>query len=369
MCCALPRRNDHARPILHGGVDGRRVPHRGPWRLFTDVHGSNEMVRGLVCIWAIWWIVGCYASHGNRDAAGGSGDASHGPPPGDVECPLADWTTPRVITELGPAYSWSRAFAVTGEGMVFVTSGRVVDTLVDGARADYLREADLRPLAGGARIDIASLAIGPDGQLYLLDRGAAENIYVSEAPHRVAFFADAVSDGFVATMIAVGLPGEALLLRGGGLLRVRPDGATLVYSEDDLLRTFCDRQWLAARGERVYWAPGCQCLDSACDRRHLYLGDVGGGPLQMLLDAERVDAVLGPERNHSALGGVAPHRAGGAIVNAGRALLCVDDEGRFAEIPTIPPFDQAWGAPIALDDSDRIYVLGATAVFLIAPAE
>jgi hypothetical protein len=60
-------------------------------------------------------------------------------------------------------------------------------------------------------------------------------------------------------------------------------------------------------------------------------------------------------------------------VNTGRALVCVDDEGRFAEIPTIPSFDQPafpWAvAPIAVDGADRIYAVKDHRLYMIAPPD
>ncbi len=140
------------------------------------------------------------------------------------------------------------ASAVDSTGRLFVSDGDVVYAIKDGVPSIYLSHAELHSVSGNDDPSVASLDVGPDDRLYILDGDYPYNILVSHGPHDVAFHL-AVDNG------ALNFPGHIgaenpdrilVVTASGGLYEITSGGTKQLYA-----------------GAAFEDASGCKVLDFA----------------------------------------------------------------------------------------------------------
>ncbi len=289
---------------------------------------------------------------GPVDASARPGDA--GPPP------------TLHIRELAGPGPWTRlepSLAVTSEGIVFVTDGRNIYSIADGAASVYLAEEEIQRVHGATVVHVTSLALDPEGSVYALDTGGEAVLYVSDGPHRLSLFATTLrtpdGHGFP-SQIAVDTPGEVLLLRErDGLVRVRADEVTRIYSADQLGGVDdCGALAFAARGGVFYYLGGCP-------GDPILIGTTAGGSLSTLMTEARAEAIF--DNPYAVFGSLAARHSSGAVLNAGRGFLRVLDDGSYQIIRTEPSLSMfapfAAQFPMAADAFDQIYLMAEGRIY------
>ncbi|MFS8065548.1 MAG: hypothetical protein ACMG6S_04165, partial [Byssovorax sp.] len=257
------------------------------------------------------------------------------------------------------------ASAVDSTGRLFVSDGDVVYAIKDGVPSIYLSHAELHSASGNDDPGVASLDVGPDDRLYILDSYYPYNILVSQGPHDVAFHLAVDNDALNwPEHIGAESSGRILLVTSnGGLYEITSEGTNQLYTD------------AAFEG-----ALGCGVHDFAVsqDGDFYYIPNCNGSPLLGgATDGSGVDTVAKlkdlNEYYFWSFGGVARHPEGGAMVNLTGTAYYFDKLGQATELSMKPSmntikatsleFPLFHDCPIEVGPSGEIYLIGGDRIY------
>lgn len=257
------------------------------------------------------------------------------------------------------------ASAVDSTGRLFVSDGDVVYAIKDGVPSIYLSHAELHSVSGNDDPSVASLDVGLDDRLYILDGDYPYNILVSHGPHDVALHL-AVDNGALNFPRHIGAESSdriLLVASSGGLYEITSTGTKQLYPD----AAFQD-------------ALGCGVLDFASSQNgdFYYVPHCNGSPLLGgATDGSGVD-VIGKLSELEVdywwgFGGVAHHPKGGAVANLTGTAYYFDKSGEATELLMTPSMKTVKEATnesllfqlgaVEIGPSGEIYLIGTDTIY------
>ena len=259
--------------------------------------------------------------------------------------------------------------AIDSTGRLFVSAGKVIYAIKDGAPSVYLTNDELKIPASDDLPIVASLDVGPDDRLYILDGGPPNNILVSHGPHDVALHLAVASESLTwPDHIGVETPDRVLLVTSeGGLYEVTVGGTKQIYASSAFLNAKgCGvRDFAVTQNGYFYYLPGCT-------NSPILGGTTEGGGVDLLVTLADLN-----ENYAWWFGAVAHHPKGGAIVNLTGTAYYLDASGKPTELSMYPAmttiketgydFPLFDGRPIEVGPDGVIYLIGADRIYRATP--
>ncbi len=261
------------------------------------------------------------------------------------------------------------ASAVDSTGRLFVSDGDVVYAIKDGVPSIYLSHAELHSASGNDDPGVASLDVGPDDRLYILDGYYPYNILVSQGPHDVAFHLAVDND-------ALNWPDHIGAESSDRILLVTSNGELYEITSVGTKQLYKDAAFQGALGCGVhdfavtqdgyfYYLPGCTVSP-------LLGGTTDGGGVDVIAKLKDLN-----EYYFWNFGGIARHPKGGAMVNLTGAAYYFDKLGQPTELSMTPSMDAIkatslefplfHGCPIEVGPSGEIYLIGGDRIYQATP--
>ena len=261
------------------------------------------------------------------------------------------------------------ASAIDSTERLFVSDGKIVYAIKDGVPEIYLSNADLKSATNNDLPGVASLDVGPDDRLYILDGSFPYNILVSQGPHDVALHLTVDADTLNwPPNIGVESPDRILLVNGtGGLYEITPGSTKLVYEESTFQGgTSCGGEDFAVSQDGdFYYLPGC-------NGSPLLGGKTDGSGVAFIETVGDLKGIY-----FWGFGGVAHHPKGGAVANLAEAAYYFDKSGTPTKLSMTPSMDTIKGTgiavslfhgrPIEVSPAGVIYLIGADRIYRATP--
>ena len=267
-----------------------------------------------------------------------------------------------------------RTIAVDSLDQVYVTSGSTIFRIKNKQPEIFLNAATIKAITGSSSdIDIKSIDIGPDDNLYFLEANSRK-IFVSDQQGHVQVHRDLSGLPGFPQLIGV-IDADTILLMNlyDGLYMVKGIGNTLLYDKSLVLGgTNCGTEDLAVGADGSFtYLPGC-------NGSPMLAGKSDGSGVGILL-TNSISVGLGGWWNFSS---VSTDNAGGFIaiiasVNSSR-ILRTNSQGQNEIIYTDPELDVLartsegtdmafYYSPIAVGKTGNIYIISSTALYVAHP--
>ncbi len=290
---------------------------------------------------------------GGAGVGGAGGSAGSGPLALEVYAESEDW-----------GYL-ERTISIDSNDVIYLTDEEQIYGVADGVPFVHLSSAELEATVGMGAVRIKSLDVGPDDRLYALnDTFQSSAILVSSGVGEASVHFDNIENdayGF-AHQIGVQSPDRVLLVTlYDGLYEITANGVTELYPAVQFQGgTNCGSEDFIVDGELYYYQPGCSGDD-------LFMGLTDGSSTGLLVESQPIVDDLEqqgePDAHVYGFSGLSRHPAGGLVSNFYGALLRIEVDGSYTQIPTFPKLydvpDMAGFANgvLAVGSDGQIYVM------------
>jgi len=264
-----------------------------------------------------------------------------------------------------------RTIAVDSLDQVYVTSGSTIFRIKNKQPEIFINAATIKAATGSSSdLNIKSLDIGPDDNLYFLEANSSK-IFVSDQQGHVQMHRDLRGLPGSPQLIGV-IDADTILLMHlyDGLYMVKGSGNTLLYDRSLVQGgTNCGTEDLAVGADGSFtYLPGC-------NGSPMLAGKSDGSGVGILL-TNSISVGLGGWWNFS---GVSTDNAGGFIANvSGSRILRTNAQGQNEIIHTDPELDALartsegsdmafYYSPIAAGKTGNIYIISSTVLYVAHP--